>query len=74
MTVKDLIAKLATMPPDAVVVIDMYSESSKLADEQPVLREMIERNGTYMLFHEQFWDYAKDGQPTFLKVCHFPGN
>lgn len=74
MTVKDLIAKLEAMPPDALVIIRMYSESCLLDDNQPRLCEdYIERHGTYMPHDERWWDKA-EGKPKLLTVCSFPGN
>jgi hypothetical protein len=74
MTVAELIAKLQTMPQDAPVVIDMCSECLLLDEEEPRLEEMIVRHGTWMKLNKSWWDYAKDGEPNQIAVCHFPGN
>ena len=75
MTVKELIEKLSKMPPDALVIIDMYSESQLLDDDEPILEsDVIERNGTYMKHKDRWWDKDKDGEPKLLTVCWFPGN
>ena len=74
MTVADLIARLQTMPPDAPVVIDMCSETRWLDDDEPRMDRMIERHRTWMTLNPRWWDYAKDGEPNEVAVCHFPGN
>lgn len=46
MTVKELIAKLRTMPQDAPVVYSLHSENASMDADDVTLQTMIERNGT----------------------------
>lgn len=74
MTVKELIDKLSTLPPDAPVIFSFYSDYTDMEPEQVTVMRMICRNGHWMDFRADCWDYEQDGEPVLIDVCHFPGN
>lgn len=76
MTVRELITKLQTMPPDATVVYDCCSECVDMDEDQVRLvrkedRKLCRRNGYYITYREEQW---KGATPEFVTVCYFPGN
>ena len=73
MTCRELIQHLSTMPQDAVVVFDMYSECQGLEADEVTVQEMFLHNGTWM--NRRNARYAAVDQPVKMEqVIHFPGN
>lgn len=80
MTVKELIAKLGTLPPDAKVIYSYQSEYAELDEERirvytpDTINKIILRNNNYLDFYSTHWDEKEDGPPVFQTVVAFPGN
>lgn len=75
MTVAELIDILKEMPQSASVTFRLYSEVAPMTKEDiELVNNRILRNGTYIKFREEWWDFEKDGQPEFETIVLFPGN
>lgn len=73
MTVKELIDKLSTMPPDAPVVFNYCSDYADMEPGEVTMKRLICRNGHWMDYNAKYWD-KREGAPQMIDVCHFPGN
>ena len=75
MTVQELIVKLQTMPPDAVVMYRFASDFTDLEEEDvkffPASARKFARHNNHIMEHRAKWDHI---EPEFIDACVFPGN
>ncbi len=74
MTVQDLIAKLQTMPPDAVVIQNYHSDYDLLDDDKPELwkaedHQICLRGGRLIWYNPKQW--PDDEKPVFISCVLF---
>ena len=72
MTVKKLIEILKTMPEDAIVICDRYSDFMR--QEPPTLQQVIRKSSTEF---ERYYPNHFNNEyvpKNIITVCHFEGN
>jgi hypothetical protein len=72
MTVRELMAFLATVDPDLPVICDRYSDY--VEQEMPQVIQAARVNGRWTTYYQNQWRVERDGEPDVRWVLHFEGN